>query len=60
MLAFVVDNTSFDQDGLFPVEFLVWFTGFDQLCRVCPSDRVSIADTISWDFNSPKKLTDQI
>ena len=29
MLAFVVDDASFDQDGLLLVELLIWFAGLD-------------------------------
>lgn len=42
MLAFVIDDASFDQDGRFPIELLVWFTGFDKLCGVCPPGTVSM------------------
>lgn len=46
MLAFVIDYSSFDQDGFFPIELLVWFTRLDKLCGICPPGRVSIGATI--------------
>ena len=42
MLAFVVDDASFDQDRLLPVKLFVWFTGFDKLCGVSSPGRISI------------------
>ena len=46
MLAFVIDDTSFDQNGLLPVELLIWFTGLDKLGGVCPPGRVSTVGSI--------------
>lgn len=58
MLAFVVDDASFDQDRLLPVKLFVWFTGFDKLCGVCSPGRISIG--YSFVRESLKRLTSQI
>lgn len=42
VLAFVIDDTSFDQDRLLLVELLVGFTRLDKLCGIRSSDMVSI------------------
>ena len=41
MNAFVVDNASLDQDGLFPVKLFVWFPGLYELCGVRPAGMIS-------------------
>lgn len=59
VLALVVDYASFDQDGLFSIELLIWFTGLDKFCGVCPPGTISTGE---YDFlrMSPEKLTNQI
>ena len=47
MLAFVVYDPSFDQNGLFPVKLLVWLAGLDKLCGICPPGTVSM---VALDF----------
>ena len=42
MNAFVVDNTSFDQNGFLPVKLLIWFTGLDKFCGICTPVAVSM------------------
>ena len=59
VLAFVIDDASFDQDGLFPVELLVWFAGFDELCGVCSPGTVSLRDK-STRKGSPEERTNRI
>ena len=56
----MVDDASFNQDRLFLIELLVWFTGLDKLCGVCPSGTVSIRGTFSWITRYVEKLTNQI
>ena len=49
VLAFVVYDPSFDQNGLFSVELLVWFTRLDKLCGIRPPATVSMEGS---DFRS--------
>lgn len=48
MQAFVVDNAPLDQNGLFPVEFLVWLPGLDKLCGVRPPVAVSKYERLNF------------
>ena len=58
MLAFVVDDVSFDQDRLLPVKLFVWFAGFDKLCGVCSPGKISIGYDLLR--KSLESLTNQI
>lgn len=48
VLAFVVDDASFNQDRLLLVKLLVWFTGLDKLCGVCSPGNISTGDGPRW------------
>ena len=52
VLAFVIDDTSFDQDRLLPVELLVGFTRLDKLCSIRSPDMLSIGTSAFGEVSS--------